>query len=429
MLSYRFYLRNDVIQVAINHGRNAKHRVSLRTKIAPSIWNEKKERCDGQSGPASIANKKIAYIENLILNSETAEEAKDKVQDYIAPKKKGDSMMFGDIVEDFYNGIRSGAIKSSKGKVMTKGTIANYKSLMDLYNDFGEDIDITKVDMYSLDRRSRQKAIKEARQHFNNFMDHLVLLELSPGYQKEIRAKVKSVVNWIKREMGIDIPCDMRKVYVVVDHIEIPLKYYPVLMSHTIAPSNDLELALDTMMKVQLSTALRFIDVYELQHENIEWSDTPIVRSSNKKTNKRTTAPLAKPASVLIQRNLQETGDIYRGMRNKYKKQSFVSYLNNWIKRIAEINIPERCEISKQNSDGSVYKDYVLISKEITSHDLRRLAANFYLNSGASEMAVQNMTGHVNDSRSFKKHYVQSYNLEKVEEIVAIQSTLNSEQS
>jgi integrase len=263
-------------------------------------------------------------------------------------------------------------------------------------------------------------------------MDYMVIMDYAPSYQNEMRAKMKSVLNWVKREMGIEVPNDIRKVYVVNDHIEIPLKYYPMLLNHTIAPSDDLEMVLDTMMKIQLSTALRFIDVYELKSENISWGETPMVSTRNKKTNVKTIAPLAKSASVLIKRNLDETGDVFRGYRKyinplegkTYKKQTFIFYLNNWIKHIATNFISESCEISKQNAAGEVYRDYVEISKEITSHDLRRLAANYYLNSGASEMAVKNMLGHAKDSRAFKKHYVQAYSRENVEEIIKIQSDL-----
>lgn len=414
MVTYSFYERNGVVQVRINGGkRGGKFRISLGIKLDDLTLSN--NRVDGRSTKAARINNQIVFFENMICKAEDAKAASDRIKTYLSPEEKKASLL--EAIEAYVEGISNGSIKSSKGTRLGKSAVCDFNALYNTYKEFGEDLDISKVDLYSLSAQERRSAIAFCTKHFNAYMDFLVDSDYAPGTQSLLRSKMSAVLNHLRKTMGIDVPGEIRPVSYLIDPIEIPVKYYEILLHHDVPAESDIDEVCDLAVKIQLQTVLRLSDVLSLQPSNIYREDGNVfVSTLNKKTSVRTLAALGHYEEVM--KNIEETGSIYRGINMTYS--ALARRVNSRLKHIASKKIQEKILKTQQLPDGSVQKKEVRISDEITSHDLRRLAANYYLSKGASENAVKVMGGWVNGSEAFNKHYKLRYDKESIKEILSL---------
>lgn len=327
-----------------------------------------------------------------------------------------------DLLDRFISDSKRRKRVQKSGKVITAGTIENYKGLRKLLTDFVEKTNFPlrirpANKLHAREMKTEKNYWKKFYQRFTDY-----LYSDLDGYDNFVGTQIKllrSFFNYVNTELLINTGTFHRSFYARSEEIQIVV-LTPERLNYLIT-SKELEEKLSKRLKVVkdifvfgCTVALRYSDLMKLTRDNLEWINEEVylnVQSQKTQTYTRVLLP---------QYAVEITGKYHRNKKQRRLLPYFHKvYMNKYIKELLEIAgfTEQFMRIrQKRGQNFTVYKnretkEHYRFCDMCTTHTMRRTAITTMLSLGMKEDMVRKISGHAPNSKEFYRYvnYAQAY--------------------
>lgn len=441
-MTTNFYLHNKnskdetLIFLHFRYPKNNLFIFSTKQKINPSHWNPKKKRVKELSSNKSYSsiNRLLNKIENEIksvyldLVSSDITPSNDLLRQSLSERlnfsytrvksPQNKSLSFLQYFELYISEAESHTRLKSNGHIIRKGTISQYKSLLNhLYN-----IQMIKKFEYRLPiiTQMTDEQINEVDLYYKSFYKVITDYHYNEldAYDYTVGSRMKMIrafFNYLQNDKRLNIGNFHKSFHVPKEEIPV-IVISPKQLSYLIHDeefNSSLPLSLLPVRDLFIfgcTVALRISDLQSLTLDNvIRENDRVYIQNKSQKTNTVTRTKLPSYAVEILDRRIKE-------MKSKKKKTIFgknrLGIINEQLKELAQyckFDEPVIKTRYKRGQEIVIYKneetqEHFKLYDLISSHTMRRTAITTSLILGMPEYAVKELSGHAPNSKDFHKY-------------------------
>jgi len=211
--SHKFFNRRGYLYLRINMGASNERTtrstgieigsLEIKSYTVARDGNRviKADRVEGHTLAASKANSYISEVESLFSSAKDAVDAVRLFDEMSDGGSKKVSMDFNEALSEF--------ISYKRRDNVTDGTVEGYELTAAKYARFsgGKSFDVYSKDILAFDRHRRRPVIRDMRVHWESFISFLKEEDgLSPGTVHLQMQRIKTVINWLRSEYGLELP-------------------------------------------------------------------------------------------------------------------------------------------------------------------------------------------------------------------------------